>query len=105
MRRSASAPARVPLRHVNTPRVRYDLYRIEPEQGPRLLSDYNAWQNFQPGAAARVKQGDLSLGGERNQEQIALLDLGRLDAGLYFLRIDGGVDQQIMVVSPYAMTI
>ena len=105
---NAYVPTRVPLRHINTPGVSYGLYRLEPAQAARLLNDYSAWQDLRLDPATRVKQGALNLAGERNQERIDFLDLGRLDAGLYYLTIGGGgdlSDRQIMAVSPYALTI
>src|SRR6266508_2212749 len=105
---NAYAPARVPFQHVNTPSVNYRLYRLDAAQVPHLLTDDDAWQNFDPGGAALIKQDALNLTGERNQQRLDLLDLGRLGAGVYYLdlRIPGDqFDRQILVVSPYTLTI
>ena len=44
---------------------------------------------MRPAASALVKQNDVSLPGDRNQQRIDLLDLGRLDAGAYYLEVSG----------------
>ena len=111
---NAHTSARVPVRHVNVPQVSYAIYRLEPTQAARLSYDYDAWRTFQPDPAALVRQGDRSLPGDRNQERVDLLEVGPLEAGLYVFQLIGPdtvdpagrlYDQQIMAVSPYALTI
>jgi uncharacterized protein YfaS (alpha-2-macroglobulin family) len=105
---NAYVPARVPIQHVGTPVVGYALYRAEPAQVMALVNDYDAWNNYSPPASALVKQGDVSLPGDRNQQRIDLLDLGKLQPGTYVVQVRGPgtlQDRQIMVVSPYALTI
>jgi alpha-2-macroglobulin len=105
---NAYVPARLPLQHVNVPNVDYRLYRMDATQIPQLLTDYEAWQKFDPGDAALVKQDSVALAGERNQQRLDLLDLGRLDAGMYYLTLRGPgdlADRQLLAVSPYAVTI
>jgi alpha-2-macroglobulin len=105
---NAYVPARLPLQHVNVPSIDYRLYRMDAAQIPRLLADYDAWQNFSPDDAALVKQASVELAGDRNQQRLDLLDLGRLDAGMYYLVLRGPgdlADRQLLAVSPYALTI
>jgi uncharacterized protein YfaS (alpha-2-macroglobulin family) len=104
---NAYVPARVPVQHVGTPDISYQLYPLTPEAGLTLLNDYDSWNNYKP-TAAPVKQGVQSLAGDRNQQRIDLLDLGRLDAGLYYLEVRGpgsAYDRQLMAVSSYALTL
>jgi uncharacterized protein YfaS (alpha-2-macroglobulin family) len=104
---NAYVPARVPMQHVATPVVGYALYKLDPSEALKLLNDYDSWNNYQP-AGAPVKQADISLAGDRNQQRIDLLDLGRLSAGMYYLEVTGPAgtgDRQIMAVSPYALTL
>ncbi|MEP7187742.1 MAG: Ig-like domain-containing protein, partial [Roseiflexaceae bacterium] len=105
---NAYVPARVPVQHVGTPTVSYKLYRLDPADVMSLANDYDRWNEFSPAASTLVKQNDVSLSGDRNQQRIDVLDLGRLDAGAYYLEVSGpnnAFDRQIMVVSPYALTI
>src|SRR5215213_7791805 len=105
---NAYVPARVPIQHVGTPTVSYKLYRLDPDEVMSLANDYNRWNEFSPAASTLVTQNDVSLPGDRNQQRIDVLDLGRLDAGAYYLEASGpnnAFDRQIMVVSPYALTI
>ena len=105
---NAYVNARVLIQHVGTPVVGYALYRLEPDAVARMLTDYEFWDKFQPGSGALVQQADIGLPGDRNTSRLDTLDLGRLDAGLYYLVVDAGsglVDRQIMAVSPYAITV
>ena len=105
---NAYVPARVPVQHVGTPSVSYKLYRLDPAEVMALANDYDRWNNYAPTASALVKQNDVSMPGDRNQQRIDLLDLGRLDAGAYYLEVSGpnqAFDRQLMAVSPYALTI
>ncbi len=105
---NAYVPTRVPLQHVNLSSLRYQLYRMDAAQVPILLTDYQAWQKFSPGASALLREETLNLAGERNRQQLDLIDLGQLDAGMYFLQLAGPDDlgdRQILAVSPYALTI
>jgi uncharacterized protein YfaS (alpha-2-macroglobulin family) len=105
---NAYVPARVPLQHVNVPSVDYQLYHMDAAQVPRLLTDYEAWQSFSPADSELVKRDSLTLAGNRNQQRLDLLDLGRLDAGMYYLVLrspSGLTDRQLLAVSPYAVTI
>ncbi len=105
---NAYVPTRVPIRHVNTANLNYSLHRVEVTQVAQLLGNYDAWQTFQPSANTLVTEGGQDLAGERNSEQITFLDLGKLDAGTYYLAVRGpnnAFDRQILVVSPYALTI
>jgi len=104
---NAYVPARVPVQHIATPSVSYKLYRLDPAEGLTLVNDYDAWNTYQP-TAAPVQQGDANLPGDRNQQRLDLLNLGRLDAGLYYLEVRGpesAFDRQLMAVSPYALTL
>jgi hypothetical protein len=105
---NAYVPARVPIQHLGTPAVNYRLYRVETTRVMAFVNDYDAWNNYKPAAVDLVKQDDLNLPGDRNEQRIDLLSLGRLDAGTYYLEVRGpgeAFDRQIMVVSPYALTI
>ncbi|HEX9370271.1 MAG TPA: Ig-like domain-containing protein, partial [Roseiflexaceae bacterium] len=105
---NAYVPARVPVQHLGTPNVGYRLYRLDPAQTLTLASDYDAWNNYTPAASALVKQADARLPGDRNQQRIDMLELGKLDAGMYYLEAHGpagAIDRQLMAVSPYALTI
>jgi hypothetical protein len=111
---NANVPVRVPFQHVNVPELRYRLFRVSPEQGALLISDYEAWRTFQPEAGTLVAERQLALQGERNIGRIDVADLGQLDAGLYYIELQGVAssgalpdvaDRQIMAVSPYALTI
>jgi uncharacterized protein YfaS (alpha-2-macroglobulin family) len=105
---NAYVNARVPVQHVATPTVGYSLYRLAPQRAVELLLDYELWNNFRPEPASLLRQADISLAGDRNTTRIDLLDLGRLEAGMYYLVVEGpgaAADRQIMAVSPYALTI
>ncbi len=105
---NAYVPARVPVQHVGTPSVSYKLYRLDPAEVMLLANDYDRWNGYTPAASALVKQNDVTMPGDRNQQRIDLLDLGRLDAGAYYLEVSGpndAFDRQIMSVSPYALTV
>ncbi|MEN9935585.1 MAG: hypothetical protein RLZZ387_2164, partial [Chloroflexota bacterium] len=111
---NANVPVRVPIQAVNLPEVRYRLFRVAPEQGALLISDYEAWRTFQPGDATLVAEAALPVGGERNRARIELIELGRLDPGLYYVELQGAdqsgplkdvADRQVMAVSPYALTL
>lgn len=105
---NAYVNTRVPLQHIATPTVNYSLYTIAPQQAATLLTDYEAWNSYRPAESALLRQEDLNLAGDRNTMRIDVLDLGRLDAGMYYLLVRGPTgqsDRQIMAVSPYALTI
>ncbi|WP_409570018.1 Ig-like domain-containing protein [Kouleothrix sp.] len=105
---NAYVSARVPIQHVGTPLVGYTLYRLDPARVATLLTDYDQWNSFKPDPAALLRQADIALAGDRNTTRIDLLDLGKLDAGLYYLQVQApgeAADRQIMAVSPYALTI
>jgi len=105
---NAYVPARVPVQHVGTPTVSYKLYRLDPADVMALANDYDRWNDYKPAASTLVKQNAVNLPGDRNQQRIDLVDLGRLDAGAYYLEVNGpnnSFDRQIMAVSPYALTI
>jgi alpha-2-macroglobulin len=111
---NANVPVRVPFQHVNVPELRYRLFRVSPEQGALLISDYEAWRTFQPEAGMLVTEQRVPLQGQRNIGRIDVADLGRLDAGLYYIELQGAgssgplpdvADRQIMAVSPYALTV
>src|SRR6266508_4742116 len=105
---NAYVPARVPVQHVGTPSVSYKLYQLDPAEVIALANDYDRWNEYTPAASALMKQNDVNMPGDRNQQRIDLLDLGRLDAGAYYLEVSGpnkAFDRQIMAVSPYALTI
>ncbi len=104
---NAHVAAQIPVRHIGTPEVEYSVYRVAPEQVIPLSNSYEAFQNFQPPATTMLKNGTAKLAGERNQERIDLVNFGQLEAGIYFLRVRAGdlMDRQLMVVSPYALTL
>jgi hypothetical protein len=105
---NAHVAAKVPLRHTNTPNVSYRLSRVDVAKIPDLLTNYDAWNSFKPEPAALVKEGTQKLPGERNEERVDVLDLGKLDPGTYFVAISGPAgtgDRRLMVVSPYALTL
>ncbi|HEY0602747.1 MAG TPA: Ig-like domain-containing protein [Herpetosiphonaceae bacterium] len=105
---NAHVAARVPLRHVNTPTISYRLARVDVARVPELLSTYDAWQQFQPDRAAIIKEGQHQLPGERNEQRIDMLDLGKLDPGAYYVDVRGPsstADRRLMIVSPYALTL
>ncbi|MBV9789942.1 MAG: Ig-like domain-containing protein [Chloroflexi bacterium] len=105
---NAHVPARVPLRHVGTPTVSYRLARVDVAQIPELLSSYDAWQNFQPPQPTVIKEGQQQMPGDRNEQRIDLLDLGKLDPGAYYVDVRGpgsAADRRLMIVSPYALTL
>lgn len=105
---NASVPARVPLRHVGTPTISYRLSRVDVAQIPGLLASYEAWQQFLPDRSTLVKEGQQKLPGERNEQRIDLLDLGKLDPGAYYVEVrgsDNAADRRLMIVSPYALTL
>ncbi|HEY0734798.1 MAG TPA: Ig-like domain-containing protein, partial [Herpetosiphonaceae bacterium] len=105
---NAHVPARVPLRHVNTPTISYRLARVDVARIPELLSTYDSWQQFQPDQSAVVKEGQQQLPGERNEQRIDVLDLGKLDPGAYYVDVRGPsstADRRLMIVSPYALTL
>jgi len=104
---NAYVAARVPVQHIATPIVSYKLYRLDPAEGLTLVNDYDAWIQYRP-TGAPIKQEDVNLPGDRNQQRLDLLNLGRLDAGLYYLEVRGpaaAFDRQLMAVSPYALTL
>ncbi|HEX6287905.1 MAG TPA: Ig-like domain-containing protein [Herpetosiphonaceae bacterium] len=104
---NANVAARVPLRYVNVPNVSYRLSRVDVNQIPDLLTNYDLWNQFKPDQATLVKEGQQKLPGARNEERVDVLDLGRLDPGTYFVQVNAGglADRRLMVVSPYALTL
>jgi uncharacterized protein YfaS (alpha-2-macroglobulin family) len=105
---NAYAPTRVPVRYVNLNSLDYELYRIEPVQVAQLIGDYTAWHNYQPDPANLIAEDSQELQIKPNTDMIDRIDLGQLDAGIYYMsiRLSGQqVDQQILAVSPYALTI
>jgi uncharacterized protein YfaS (alpha-2-macroglobulin family) len=105
---NAYVPARVPVQHLGTPSASYELYRIDPAEVMALATDYDRWNDYTPAVSTLVKQGGVNLPGQRNEQRIDLLDLGRLEAGAYYLEVSGpnnAFDRQILAVSPYALTI
>ncbi len=111
----AHMPVRVPIKHINVSDVTYAIYRIDAPDAAYMLSDYDAWKEFAPGDDMRIQTTTMQLGGERNEETITLLDIGALEDGIYYLELIGSsasdislentVNRQIMVVSPYGVTI
>ncbi|GAB4205545.1 MAG: hypothetical protein OHK0022_31720 [Roseiflexaceae bacterium] len=104
---NAYAPTRVPIRYVNLSTVQYRIWKLAPGQVPSLIGDYAAWENFQPNPADLLREERVALRNNPNQESVGLLELGKLDAGLYYLEVSaGGVgDRQVMAISPYTLTI
>lgn len=109
---SAYEPARLSIRHVNTPQVDYTIYPLEQDQVIDLMSGSNAdWVQFRP-KAQPLRKETLVLNntpGYRADEQwLSELNLGKLTPGLYHLVMStpsGGLDYQMMAVSKYALTI
>lgn len=111
---NANAAVCVPFQHVNVPELRYRLFRVAPEQGALLISDYEAWRTFRPEDASLVAEARAPLAGAPNTARIDVADLGRLDPGLYYIELQGVgpagdipdvADRQVMAVSPYALTV
>jgi uncharacterized protein YfaS (alpha-2-macroglobulin family) len=99
---------RVPLQWVNVPDVNWRITRLTPETAALLMSSYENWESFSPDAGDLVSQGMQPLGGERNRERVGVMEVGTLDPGVYYLELrtfDRLVDRQVMVVSPYALTV
>lgn len=111
----AHMPVRVPIKHVNVSDVTYAVYRMHAPDAAYMLSDYDVWEEFAPGEEMFIQTDTIQLGGERNEETITLLDIGALEDGIYYLELVGSsandisfkslVNRQIMVVSPYGVTI
>lgn len=110
---NAYTPTEVLVQHVNVPSVDYRLYQIDAPEAITLLNTYEAWDEFSRGmnpgeSAPPFRAGQLTLAGERNATRLSRLSLGQLAAGIYALEMRGPADtlaRQIMVVSPYALTI
>jgi uncharacterized protein YfaS (alpha-2-macroglobulin family) len=105
---NAYVAARVPFQHVNIAKLDYRLFRMDVADAARLTVDFQAWQDFKPVDAALLKRDSLNLKNNANQQRLDLLDLGRLEAGMYYLELRGPgelIDRQIMAVSPHALTI
>ncbi len=114
---NAHEPLRLPLRHVNLSQARYRLYRLETAEAIDLLTDYGSKDEYQPAPDRLVKSDALAITAPRNEVNVTLFDIGRVEAGIYFLEVEntspdapppseyGHSDRQIMVVSPYALTI
>ncbi|NOK63551.1 MAG: hypothetical protein GFH27_549371n50 [Chloroflexi bacterium AL-W] len=104
---NAYTPTRVPIRSVNVENVSYRLYELSTMEVPRLANNFDGWNNFQPDPETLIDEGTLELAGERNQQNLDFLELGELEPGTYYFEIGGpdGGDRQIMVVSPYTLTI
>ncbi len=104
---NAYAPTRVPIRYVNLSTVQYRIWKLAPARVPGLIGDYATWENFQPEEADLLREERAALRNTPNQENVGLLELGRLEAGLYYLEVRAGGlgDRQVMAVSPYTLTI
>ncbi|MEM8532254.1 MAG: Ig-like domain-containing protein, partial [Chloroflexota bacterium] len=104
---NAYAPTRVPVRSVNVENVSYSLYELSTMEVPELANDFNGWNNFQPDPETLLDEGTIELAGERNQQNLGFLELDELEPGTYYIEIGGpdGGDRQIMVISPYTLTI
>ncbi|GEM_PF-56985 len=105
---STYTPISAPLQHVNVERVSYQLYQLDPEQVPTLHLNTDDWQEFVPDPARLQREGELELTGERNRYKLTPINLGELAAGVYLLQVEspnGPSDKQLMVVSPYAITL
>jgi uncharacterized protein YfaS (alpha-2-macroglobulin family) len=110
---SAYTSARFPVRYVNLDSVDYTLWRVPLTLAPELVGDYDAWNSYTPRASEQIKQERVALRSARNQEQIGLINAGKLEPGLYLLRVGANnvtsagqtVDRQLIVVSAYTLTI
>ena len=107
---SSYDPARIPIQTVNVTSISYDLYRLDPEELPARLADAQddqRWRGFTPSASSRISGGDLSPQGARNQTALTLVDLGALPAGAYLAEVRGAgvTERQLLIVSPYTLTI
>ncbi|MDW8148055.1 MAG: Ig-like domain-containing protein [Roseiflexaceae bacterium] len=99
---------RVPLQWVNVPEVNWRISRLTPETAAILMSDYLYWEKYSPPADSLVRQGTQPLGGERNRGRVGAIEVGTLDPGVYYLELrlsNRLVNRQVMVVSPYALTV
>ncbi len=104
---NAYATARVPVQVVNLNQANYTLARLTAAESASLASDYDQWREYAPAQPSILRTGNLPTPGERNKARIALIDLGKLAPGLYFLEVQsaGQNDRQILLVSPYTLTI
>ncbi|HEU4323243.1 MAG TPA: Ig-like domain-containing protein [Roseiflexaceae bacterium] len=104
---NAYAPTRVPIRYVNLSTVQYRIWKLAPARVPMLIGDYATWESFRPDGADLLREERAALRNTPNQENVGLLELGRLEAGLYYLEVRAGglADRQVMAVSPYTLTI
>ncbi|MFQ3680872.1 Ig-like domain-containing protein [Roseiflexus sp.] len=101
-------PVRVPLQWVNVPAVDWRITQLAPETAVSLISSYEVWESYSPPAERVVNQGTQQLAGERNRGQVGTVEVGALDPGVYYLELRAFgqlVDRQVMVVSPYALTV
>lgn len=99
---------RVPIQWVNVPEVGWRIARVTPEQAAQLMLSYDYWRDFVPADSTIVTRGTQSLTGERNQGRVGTIEVGALAPGLYYLELRASgklVDRQVMVVSPYALTV
>ena len=104
----AGSPVRVPIQWVNVPSVSWQVARLTPEAAARLISSYDTWESYAPAAEDLVSDGTQELTGERNRSQVGVVEVGSLDPGVYHLELNAlgrRIDRQVMVVSPYAVTI
>lgn len=104
---NAYTSARFPIRYVNLDSVDYALWRVPPALAPALIGDYDAWNSYAPRPSEQVKAEQVALRSARNQEQVGLINAGKLEPGLYLLRVSGAgqADRQLVVVSSYTLTI
>ncbi|MGB9752685.1 Ig-like domain-containing protein [Roseiflexus castenholzii] len=99
---------RVPLQWVNVPELDWRITRLTPEAAALLISSYEDWGSFSPLVSDLVSQGTQPLGGERNRGSVGFVEVGPLAPGVYYLELRAFgnlVDRQVMVVSPYALTV
>jgi uncharacterized protein YfaS (alpha-2-macroglobulin family) len=104
----AAGSIRVPIQWVNVPDVEWRVSRLAPEQATRLMISYEEWEKFAPADSDIVTRGTQALAGERNKGRVGTIEVGALEAGLYYLelRVSGKLfDRQVMAVSPYALTV
>jgi uncharacterized protein YfaS (alpha-2-macroglobulin family) len=104
----AADTVRVPIQWVNVSDVEWRISRLSPEQAAKLMLSYEYWRNFSPAANDIVTGGTQSLSGERNKGRVGTIEVGALEPGLYYLELRAlgrVVDQQVMAVSPYALTV
>ncbi len=107
---SSYTTVRVPVQTINVPQVNFAIYQLAQAELPTWIAasqDDERWRGRELDPATLVASAEVRPEGGRNRTELSLLAAGDLAPGAYVIEIRGAglTERQLMIVSPYTLTI